>query len=239
MEEDRQWLSCAVLFWALFSLCCSSESSHTGAGARQSRKRRSNLTAVCPALCALRLGDPSHSANAPLLPSFLQLVYGGRYFYLCNDLPDAALWRRLSFLWLCLYPPLSEKGREVMEVGGGCCCCWWWWFGCSHWFVSLLCLSLALHLFPALSLFTSLQFTSHNTHTYTPRFGQITQGWGTEGRRCQFVSSPEQALPPNLNCHRKHRTSASISKLPKTHFTIQFIKCVRQQNLNIFLGSST
>lgn len=118
------------------------------------------------------------------------------------------------------------KAERWWRSGGGCCCCWWWWFGCSHWFVSLLCLSLSpLHLNPA----RSLHFTSHythmhahthiETHTCTPRFGKITQSWGTKGSRRQIVSSPEQSQ----NSHKQHSRPASISKLPKTLHSCQLL----------------
>ncbi len=90
----------------------------------KSRKRRSATTA-CPALCALHPGEPSHTASAPLLPSLPQLVYGGRFFYLCYDLPDAALLKRLSFpVTLSLSVSPRERQRGDGGRGGCCCCCW-------------------------------------------------------------------------------------------------------------------
>lgn len=186
----------------ILSLLQQRQQSHRSWCTVKAEKGAQHRLLVCPALCALRLGDPSHTANAPLLPSLLQLVCGGRYFYLCNNLPDAALLRKWSFLWLCLYPSLPGKGREVMEVGVGCCrCCW--------------------SRSPPLSHSLSLQFTSlhiTHTHTNTPRFGQITRGWGTKGRRCQFVSSPEQALPLSQNCQRTGQPASPNSpKLTLPH----------------------
>lgn len=92
------------------------------------------------------------------------------------------------------------------------------------WVLTLICvtsLSLSRHStsFP-LSLFTSLHIThtcmhAHiDTHTYTPRFGQITQGWGTKGRRRQFVSSPEQA------CHRANSTAGQPASPNSQHLQL-------------------
>lgn len=88
-----------------------------------------------------------------------------------NDLPDAALLRSPSFLWLPFSTGLShwKTGRWWRSVEGeDCrrCCCWWWWFGCSHWFVSLLCLSLPLATPPLFHSLSSLHFTLH-THACT------------------------------------------------------------------------
>lgn len=202
----------------ILSLLQQRQQSHRSWCTVKAEKGAQHRLLVCPALCALRLGDPSHTANAPLLPSLLQLVCGGRYFYLCNNLPDAALLRKRSFLWLCLYPSLPGKGREVMEVGVGCCrCCW--------------------SRSPPLSHSLSLQFTSlHITHTHkhTKVWANYTRlrHQGEEMSIC-FLSRTGTATEPKLPANR----SASISKLPKTHFTTHCIKRVHRQNLNVYLGN--
>lgn len=159
---------CPVLS-VIFSFSCSSGCDR-GSGEElvhgKSRKRRS-ATTVCPDLCALRLGEPSHTANALLLPSLLQLVYGGRYFCLCYYLPDAALLWRLSFLWLCLYPSLPGKGGEVMEVGEAAAAAGDGGLG-AHIDLCHFSVSLSRHSTSSpLSLFTSLHIRHTCMHAHT------------------------------------------------------------------------
>ena len=82
----------------IFSFLQQRQRQRRSAGARE--KQKEALSHDCPpALCALRLGEPSHTGNALWLPSLPQLVYSVRRFCVCYDLPDAALLlRSRSFL---------------------------------------------------------------------------------------------------------------------------------------------
>lgn len=97
MEEDTATafsLSCTERF---FFCAAAAEAAMTETAERSWCMGES--TTVWPAPCARAL-ESRVTLAALLLPSLLQLVCGGRYFYLCNDLPDAALLKRMSFLWL-------------------------------------------------------------------------------------------------------------------------------------------
>lgn len=219
MEADRQRFSRCPVLGVIFSFLQQRQRQQ-----RRAEKRRS-ATTVCPALCALRLGEPSHTSNALLLPSLPQLVYSVRHFCLCYDLPDAALLRRRSFLWLCLHPSLPGKGREVMEVGEAAAAAGDGGLGAHidlcHFSVSLS----PLHLFAALSL----HFTSHYTHmharthidTHTHMHTKVWENYtrlrhqGEETSIC-FLSrtgtSTEPKQPPTVQQASQHLQTPPNSK---------------------------
>lgn len=148
-------------------------------------------------------------------------------FYLCNDLPDAALWRRRSFLWLCLYPPLSQgkagrwwrSGEAAAAAGDG-------GLGAHidlcHFSVSL---SLALHLFPALSL-SSLHFTSlHITRTHTHQgLGKLHKAEAPRGGDVNLF--PLQ----NRHCHQARTAIGSTTGQPASPNSPKLTLCKRYTN---------
>lgn len=185
-------LSCTERY---FFLCCSRRSSDDrSSGEELVYGGKARLSDLLCALCALE-SRVTLAARSRCLRFYNLCVVGGISI-------SVTTYRMLRCWRECLScdsisQSLPTEGRGVMEVGGGCCCCWWWWFGCSHWFVSLLCLFLTTP--PrSRSLFTSLHITHTcmhtHTHRHTPRFEQITQDWDTNGRQHQIVSFPQQAL---------------------------------------------
>lgn len=52
--------------------------------------KKKGTSHICPAPCALLLGEPSRAASVPSLPSPPHRAYVRRYLYLCCDSPDAA-----------------------------------------------------------------------------------------------------------------------------------------------------
>ncbi len=176
------------------------------------RKAVKDTSYVCPAPCALHTGEPSHTGKAPLLPSLPQLENGGRYFFLCNDLPDAACWRWLSFLWLCLNPSLPGRGREVMEVGRLL-------LVMVVWVLTLICvtsLSLSCHSTSfLLSLFTSLHITRTWMHTHTHRSTHTHQGLGKLHKAVAPWGGDVNLFPlQNRHCHRGRTATNSTAGQP-------------------------
>lgn len=79
---------------------------------------------VCPALCALRLGEPSDTANAPLLPSLSTTCvwWGGISISVRTYRMLLCGGECLSCNSVSISP--SKKSREVMEVGEAAAAAW-------------------------------------------------------------------------------------------------------------------